>query len=205
MRLPRHVRIRLSTLVLATALGSGASLHGCASSQSHGQTAAALSAEDARLFECGVDFIARPDGLAGRWREDWSNDLDERVKKADAIANVTVRTLRTDTAPDRRVTHRLLVHVDRVIHGTLSEPELELTVRDGSQGFASVDQASARLTSQPFVAYVKRGRTEAGEPTLFFHLSPASEEVIGETEAAVVRNDPSAPKVATDRTVVHTH
>lgn len=177
---------------------------GCASSQSKSQTPAALSAEDARLFECGVDFIAKPEGLAGRWREEYEQDLLGRVQQADLVAQITVRTLRTDTAPDKRVTHRLTARVDRTIHGETAADEIELAVRDNRAGFATVDQAAARMTSQQFVAYLKRAQNEVGETELYFHLSPSSEEVVSQTEAAVLRVNPEL-KTPGERVIVHSH
>lgn len=168
-------------------------------------TAAQLSAEHAQLFEQGVDFIAKLDGLDGRWREDWERDLQRRVEAADLVAEVVVRTLRTDTDPEQRVTHRIVVHVDRVIRGQEPSSELELAVREGALGFASVDQAVRRLPEQRFVAFVKWARgEEAFEPVPYFHLSPASEQVLAETEGWVTRLQEQAGAPSA-RVIVHTH
>lgn len=175
---------------------------GCAGSKPTNTTPQQLSAEDARLFEQGVDFIAKLDGLDGRWRDEWDRDLHQRVAASDLVAVVTVRTLRTDTDPEKRVTHRIVAHVDRPILGTPPSEEIELPVREGAAGFASVDQAAPRLPEQQFVAYVKWLMGEAGRPVAYFHLSPASEPVVAMTEASATQLSPDKPG---DRVIVHTH
>jgi hypothetical protein len=190
----------------ALALGLWASLSlgaGCSKTTGPSTTPAQLSAEDAQLFEQGVDFIAKLDGLEGRWREDWDRDLQRRVAASDLVAQVVVRTLRTDTDPEQRVTHRIVVHVERVIRG--KEPpsaELELAVREGALGFASVDQAVRRLPEQRFVAFIKWAQGESFAPVAYFHLSPASEQVLTETEAWVARLQETG---SSRRIIVHTH
>jgi hypothetical protein len=161
-----------------------------------------MSADEARLFERGIDFVAKPDGLEGRWREDWNTELEQRVRNADLVALVTVRTLRTDTAPDQRVTHRIAAHVDRVITGKGPSDELELSADEAAAGFASLDQSIARLADQKFVAFVKWSPDSAGEPLAYFHLSPASEEVLTETEGTVTRVRPRESPQA-DRVIIH--
>ncbi|MFT3922526.1 MAG: hypothetical protein QM778_08330 [Myxococcales bacterium] len=167
--------------------------------------AAPLSSADAHLFERGVDFIAKPEGLEGRWRDDWSTELDQRVRDSDLVALISVRTLRTDTAPDQRVTHRIAAHVDRVISGKGPSDELELATDASAAGFASVDQAIQRLSEHKYVAFVKWAPDEHGEPKAFFHLSPASEEVLTETEGAVTRVRPrsSSGGEPEERVIVH--
>jgi hypothetical protein len=188
------------TVLLAAVLAAGA---GCKGSSQKTTTPTQLTTEDAALFEQGVDFIAKLEGLEGRWREDWERDLQGRVQRADLVAVVTVRTLRTDTDPERRVTHRVVAHVDRVIRGQAPTSELELAVREGAAGFASVDQAVGRLPQQTLVAYVKWVMGELGEPVAHFHLSPASEEVVAATEGWVARIKEHG--AAGERVIVHTH
>jgi hypothetical protein len=165
---------------------------------------APLSADEAKLFERGVDFVAKPEGLEGRWREDWNTELEQRVRTADLVALVTVRTLRTDTAPDQRVTHRIAAHVDRVITGKGPSDELELASDEAAAGFASLDQSIARLADQKFVAFVKWSPDSVGEQQAYFHLSPASDEVLTETEGTVTRVRPREPARA-DRVIIHTN
>ncbi len=190
-----------SLLLLCGSLG-GAACH--KASTSPGVASAPLSADEARLFERGVDFVAKPDGLEGRWREDWDAELEQRVRSADLVALVTVRTLRTDTAPDQRVTHRLAAHVERVIAGQKRADELELASDEAAAGFASLDQAMSRMADQKFVAFVRWSPDASGEPTAYFHLSPASAEVLEQTEGTVTRVRPREPAQG-DRVIIRTH
>lgn len=200
-----HGRLILLASVLLVG-GVVCSLTACHKATSAPKTAAApMSTDDARLFERGVDFIAKPEGLEGRWREDWDTDLQERVRVSDLVALVTVRTVRTDTAPDQRVTHRVGAHVDRVITGKGPSEELELASDEGAAGFASLDQAVARMADQKFVAFVKWSPGASGEPQAFFHLSPASEEVLTQTEGVVTRVRPRESSAPADRVTVHTN
>jgi len=137
-----------------------------------------FSADDTRLFGDGVDFVADPTALEGRWRQEWSDDLQGRIGSADAVAMVTVHTLRTDVDPARRTTYRLIVGVDRVLLGELAGEELTLTSGEAEPGFRTVAGNDHRLLQQPFIAFLKweRGLDDA-TPTLRFHLSPATEAV----------------------------
>lgn len=195
---------RLASLLLACgSLLGGAACHKAPTSP--GVASAPLSADEARLFERGVDFVAKPEGLEGRWREDWDAELEQRVRSADLVALVTVRTLRTDTAPDQRVTHRLAAHVDRVITGKGPSDELELASDESAAGFASLDQAISRMADQKFVAFVKWSPdASSGEPVAHFHLSPASAEVLTQTEGTVTRVREREPGQG-DRVIVRTH
>jgi hypothetical protein len=191
----------LAALLSVSGTG-GAGCHGAPASET--AKPSTLSAEDAQLFEQGLDFIAKPAGLEGRWREDWDRELERRVRDADLVAVVSVRTLRTDTSPDRRVTHRIIAHVDRVIAGQAPNDDLELTSGEAAAGFASVDQAIAHLSDQPFVAYVKWSTGPAGEVEARFHLSPASDDVLRETEGCVTRVRPRQALAGGDQVIVRT-
>jgi hypothetical protein len=166
-----------SVLLVALALSACASSHREVSD-------APLSAEEERLFEHGVDFVGRLGGLEGRWKEDYDRDLAHRVAASDLIAIVYVRKSRTDRDPEERVIHRLYGDVERTLHGVAPGPELELLARQGDPGFRSIDDNLLRLQDARLVVYVKWYETETGTAG-HFHLSPASDDVVQETEARV--------------------
>jgi hypothetical protein len=179
MRPASHTRV-FSALFFACCLLPGASCAGAAPRVSEEP----LNNEQARLFEHGVDFIGRLGGLEGRWLDDWNRDLQQRVAESDLIAIVVVRRERTDKDPDNGVTHRLYGEVERTLRG--NQPKdltIELAVRQSEPGFVSVDDNLGRLQDARLVAYVRRYRTETGAIANHFHLSPASDEVVLETEA----------------------
>ncbi len=162
-----------------------------------------LTPDEARVYEHGVDFIATLGGLEGKWREDWDKDLNVRIGSSDAIAIVTVKTLRTDTDPEHRVTHRLFASVDRVILGDTRGKEIEFAVREGAPGFMSVNDNQARVQGQSFVAFLKWYQDERGRIATHWHLSPASPEIVTETEnTAGLRKGDGAAK---SRVIVHSN
>src|SRR5688500_14437220 len=85
----------------------------CGGSSAAPKTAPPLTEEQSKSFEDGIDFVASLEGIEGKWRDEWDKELQVRVGSADLIALVTVRTLRTDTDPEQKVTHRLHARVDR--------------------------------------------------------------------------------------------
>src|SRR5690349_14806989 len=116
-----------------------------------------LSVAQQKVFDDGVDFVAMLEGLEGKWLDDWTKDLSLRVQDADLIALVTVRTLRTDSDPQQRVTYRLNAEVTKLLVGDAPRgKEIELAVDPDDPGFPTVQDNLGRIVDQSFVAYVKR-------------------------------------------------
>jgi hypothetical protein len=162
---------------------------------------APLTAEQAMAFDDGVDFVATLQGLEGKWREDWDRDLQTRVGAANLVALVTVRTLRTDTNPEQQVTYRLVAQVDRELVGTPGRgDELELAVSAHELGFSSVHENIGRITDHQYVAYVKAGPDGAS-----WHLSPASAEVVSETESVISQLDRGMKQNSGEQVIVRTN
>jgi hypothetical protein len=174
---------RVSHFAHSLVLLAAAGLAGCAAPRNP-PADGPLSAEEERLFEHGVDFVGRIGGLEGRWKEEYDRDLARRVAAADLIAIVYVRKSRTDRDPHERVIHRLYGDVERTLHGVAPGPELELLARQGDAGFRSIDDNLLRLQDARLVVYVKWYETETGLAG-HFHLSPASDDVVQQTEARV--------------------
>ncbi len=161
--------------------------------------------EQLKVFEHGVDFVAALEGIEGRWREDWDRELHERVGGADFIGTIHVQTLLTETDPEQVVTHRLVGRVTRTILGN-EEKTLELRVRESDKGFPTIHDNLTRIQSRDFLAYVKWYKDDVGERAAHFHLSPASEPIVSETEKIVgIRKDTRTQEAEGGRTIVHTH
>ena len=158
-----------------------------------------LTPDAAKAFDNGIDFVATLEGLEGRWRDDWDRDLQVRVQTADLIAAITVNATRTDTDPSQRVTYRLVAHVDRELLGQDDDKELELPVGPDDLGYTSVQDNITRIADKPYIAYVKQG--PAG---LVWHLAPASNEVVSETESKITQLN-RAPDTSGERVIVHTN
>jgi hypothetical protein len=164
-------------------------------------SAAPLTAEAARAFDHGVDFVAALGGLEGRWRSEYDADLDQRAGTADLIAIVTIDTVHSDTDPEQRVNHRLVGPVTRVIYGS-EVKELELTSHEDDPGYDTVHDSVARFPQQSFIAYVKWYRDVDGSRAAHFHLSPAAEEIISQTESRVALRDGAKP-TSGEQVIVH--
>jgi len=160
-----------------------------------------LTPEQTKAFDNGVDFVTTLEGLEGRWRDDWDQDLQVRVATADLIAAVTVRTLLTQTDPSQRPTYRLVAHVDREMVGEESDKELELSVSDQQLGYLSVRENMERIADKKYVVYLKRD-TESG---VSWHLSPASDQVVSETESKITQLSRAEKKDNGERVIVHTN
>lgn len=192
------MRILLSVLF---ALGCAA---GCAATLPPEPVATApLSAEEALLYENGVDNVVDPDVLEGRWREDWSRELDDRVTTADIVAVVTVKTLRTDTDPGRHVTYRLVLETDREIVGEVAD-DLSLSVAEADGGFNSVDGNERRILDQSFVLFAKYELAAGNDKvTTRWHLAPATEGVVARVDYLAERRRGVERPHPTRRVVVH--
>lgn len=141
-----------------------------------------LTEEERTVFEDGADFVADPTVLEGRWRENWSRDLDLRVSHADVVSLVTIHTLRTDVDLDRRTTFRLLFRTDRDILGGVDE-DVTLRAFEGDPGYSSLAGNEQRVLNQPFVLFLKWGQAEGSEEVVpHWHLSPAADGVVERVE-----------------------
>lgn len=158
-----------------------------------------LTTEQALAFDNGVDYIASLEGLEGRWRDDWERDLTLRVGAADRVALVTVRTLRTDTDPQQRITYRLHTAVDEDLVGSGGK-EIELTVPADAPGFASIHDNPGRIPDRQYVVYLRAARE--GDR---FHLSAASQPVLLETRRKIADLGRDPNKTAGERVIVHTN
>jgi len=170
----------------------------CGASQSRPQLPP-LTAEQALAFDNGVDFIVSLEGLEGRWRDEFDHDLTLRVATADRIALITVRTLRTDTDPQQRVTYRLQSKVDRDLVGE-GAGEVELAALPDQPGFNSIDDNPTRLTDKQYVAYLRDGPSGSR-----WHLSAASPPVVLETERKITDLQRTPKKNDGVRVIVHTN
>src|SRR4051794_29404001 len=116
--------VALLTFLLAVA--------GCGGSQGmHGKLrpSSEFTPRDSGLFEDGVDLIDDPQGLEGQWRDDWENDLNERIARSDVIAVGSVNTLRTDVDLEHQTSYRVVFAFERKLVGEPPSSELNLLSR----------------------------------------------------------------------------
>lgn len=158
--------------------------------------------EDRLYFGEGIDLVNDPEALEGRWREDWARELDQRIRRTDVVAYVRIRTVRTDTDLDRRMTFRLYPEHERLLLGRLPDT-LILSAKQGDAGFVAIRNNEQRLLNEPFVLFIKWEQPEgASEPTPRWHLSPASEPVTTRVEYLLERRR-GVERTSRGRVIVH--
>ncbi len=205
---PSRVRlgfvIRKHSWSMVVSLATLSFLAACGASMSDSLKLTALTPEEEAVFEHGVDFVATPEGLEGKWREDWERDLDVRARAADVVAIVDIHTIKTDVDPEQRTTHRLVGKIERLMGGEAQADEVEMSVREGVPGYLSVRNNLARLQGAKMVAYLRWFRTDLGTIAPHWHLSPAEPGVIEATQGALSRYRDVRGEDG-KRVIVHTH
>ena len=155
---------------------------------------------DKLLFEDGVDMLGEPDGLSGRWAEDWSSELHDRVERSDLIAVLTINTLRTEVSPEQRQTHWFVADVGDVLKGQYSG-ELGLAAPEDSIGFESVEREQQNMLHKPMVLFAKWVADEAGVVRAHWHLAPASKSIVNAVRLTLA----GAPPSQTTEIIEHTN
>ncbi len=176
----------------------------CGGSQDEELIGSPMDTEDYEYFDGAIDFVADPEALQGQWREQWSNGLDQRVRRADAIAYVTVQTYRTDIDPNGGETKRFSITVDRNLSGEVEEG-MTFTSRPGEIGYNTVDGREDQILNSRFVLFLRWHLPEGGTvATPYWHLSPAVEAVTARTEYLIERRRGEDMSDGT-RVIVHEH
>jgi hypothetical protein len=191
-QMPAHRSwLLLVAVVTMTTLATG--LSGCKSAGgvtgTHVPSSPFMEA-DKLLFSDGIDMIGEPDGLSGRWAEDWSTELRDRVKRSDLIAVLTVNTLRTEVSPSQRSTHWLVAEVGDVLKGNY-DGELGLAAMEGSLGFESVERERSNVLHKPMVVFAKWVADDAGVVRAHWHLAPATKNIVGAVRLSLAGAQPS--------------
>jgi hypothetical protein len=173
MSAPHSLKIVLAALTLSC----------CGTAGSAAKPSSPFTDNDTRLFESGVDMVGDPAELTGRWADEWSNEMRERVARSDFVALVTVNTVRTDITPEQHTTHWLVVGVNDVLKGGSNNRELSLPSPQDALGFDSVDRERGTILRRPLLLLAKWVAEPDGAVRPAWHLAPASKEVL-----AVVRS-----------------
>jgi hypothetical protein len=153
-----------------------------------------FTARHAQLFDDGLDLIADPDGLQGRWRTDWQSDLDARIADADWVARGKVTTIHTEVDPEMRTTFHVMFKVAEKLKGEPPEREPALAAREGASGYASIKQHGERILERDFVALVRYALVN-GEHVPHFHLMPPSGPVMDALKRYDTRQHPNRIKI----------
>jgi hypothetical protein len=192
-----HTRQKRFLLLSFGLLGIGFWGIGCGGGSGAMKMSSKFTAVHAEFFENGVDYVANPDVLEGRWQEEWQRELEKRLEYSDFIGVVTVSTLRTDIDPGRQTNYRLLATVKETLQGDGPEDGLTLLVRDGESGFETVDGNQKRILNQGFIAFIKWYEDENNTVVARWHLSPASNNIIQRIRELLQRSDEAKAHVKT--------
>jgi hypothetical protein len=134
-----------------------------------------------------------PEDLAGRWAEDWSNEMRERVVRSDFVARVTVTTLRSDVDPQQHHTHWLVANVDEVLKGKLSTKELAFAAPEDSAGFAGIERERDNILHRPMLVLGKWAELDSGEVRPHWHMALASDQVVAVVRQLLTGSPRAAP------------
>jgi hypothetical protein len=165
----------------------------CGSSSSTGgalRPSSPFTEADAKVFDDGADFIGDPDGLAGRWAEDWDSEMQTRVAQSDLITTATISTLSTDIDPQQRTTYRLNAKPENALKGKAPSDDLTLSVSEDALGFVGVDRDRQRILSEGFVLFAKWYEKPDGSIGTHWHLSIASQHVLSRVRTLLERDKP---------------
>ena len=176
-------------------------LTGCASAggvSSPQRPSSPFMEADKLLFEDGVDMLGEPDGLSGRWAEDWSSELHDRVERSDLIAILTINTLRTEVSPEQRETHWFAADVGDVLKGQYSG-ELGLAAREDSIGFESVEREQQNMLHKSMVVFANWVADEAGVVSAHWHLAPATKSIVNAVRLTLNGAEPTKTTIIETR------
>lgn len=149
-----------------------------------------FTATDLRLFDDGVDLVSDPDGLGGKWADDWNVDMRDRVGRSDLIALVTVNTLLSDTGPEGHLAHRLVVAVGTAMKGKPPADEINLSSPDSAVGFPTVDSNKTRLLHMRLLVLLKWYEEADGSVSSHFHLVSDADTIVSRVQAHIERETP---------------
>ena len=169
-------------IAFAVALALAAS--GCGSTSAR-TVARPMTAEQAAVYDNGIDYVDNPALLEGPWLATWEREIDQRVTEADAVSYVTISTIRTDADLEHRETFRLTAHSDSIRYGTIDEDVVIVSARSDA-GFETVRGNDTRILNNRFVLFLRWAQADASSPLVArWHLSPASEFIVRRVNSLV--------------------
>lgn len=154
------------------------SLAACGGSRQGPSAESPLNAQQAALFEDGIDMLSDPKALQDNWRTDWDTETRARVKEADRAVLGHITTLRTQEDPGRAVSYHIVVAIDKTLIGEPIGNEVVLVSREGSAGYGGVAEQGDRLLRLDVIAFIKYAN-DGGAVVPHFHLVIPSEPVYG--------------------------
>lgn len=143
-----------------------------------------MTANDERLFDGSVDYVANPDDLGGTWAEQIHREVPERVAASDIVAIVRVSAVNDDVDSRGSRTVRVVANVEETLRGDDGR-SLSLAVGAREPGFDTVAGRERQLLERRFVVFVKWAAGDAGSVVARWHLSPASDAILTDVRRAL--------------------
>jgi hypothetical protein len=161
-----------------TALGLACALlfAACGGSKQGPGAETPLNAQQAALFEDGIDVLSDPKALQDNWRTDWETETRARVKESDRAVLGHITTLRTQEDPGRAVSYHIVVAIDKTLLGEPIGNEVVLVSREGTAGYGGVAEQGDHLLRMDVIAFIKYAN-DGGAVVPHFHLVIPSEPV----------------------------
>lgn len=157
-------------LACGLACGSGAPKRGP-------RATAPLTAEQAALFNDGVDMLEKPEMLQDAWRQQWADETQRLADNAELVVRGVVTTVRTDKDPDQRTAIDVVLQVEDVLLGEHPGGDLVLRSREGAVGYGSLQEHHERMLRMQMVAFVRHA-LEDGREVMHFQLVRPSDPVL---------------------------
>lgn len=171
-----------ATLALATVLGAckpvvkGPSLP----TRPHSE----WTAEEAQLFDDGIDVGAFPVGDAAPSRDEANEDrIPARIDAADGAVVAKIVGVTSEPMGDRKRYRLELVQEGPALSGASAPVPFTLLLEPEAPAYGTIRSQDAKLIGRKVVVFFKRYAPESpemdgAEPITHFHLSPASPPVL---------------------------
>lgn len=152
-----------------------------------------LTADDAELFGNAVEYIGDPKDIGHEWTQSWLADLDARLRRADLIATVKVRSVDMDAIAGESRWVRLQTQIDETLWGQANMAHLELPVHGRDAGFVTVEGKDEQILKRSWLALVAWYRVgDDGAKQARWTLYPASSLVMQRSATVIAaRQRPS--------------
>ena len=142
------------------------------------------AANEATVFDDGIDVIDDPAKLSGEWAFRARRDLESRSNLADMVAVVTIISVQTMKDVDGVEAHRVDALLKKALYGSSPTKNLVLKSSASALGNALIMRHEGRLTGS-YLVFLRWFEQEDGSLGHHFHLSPSSPAIMEKVQKHV--------------------
>ncbi len=128
---------------------------------------------ESRLFDDGIDLLADPGKLSGKWGYEAENELDARSNLADMVAVVEILSVQTNTDLDGKQAKRIAIKVVKTLYGSSPSSQFPVISAEDSFGYKLIIRHEASLSGRQ-IMFIRWFDEENGSLGSHFHFSPYS-------------------------------